>query len=73
MSQIEVPSEILSLSVDDRLLLVGKIWDSINKDGFPPLSQASRDLIDRRIEEADADPESRVTAAQVFEELGRKG
>jgi putative addiction module component (TIGR02574 family) len=72
MGQIEVPPEILSLSVDDRLQLVGKIWDSISKDGLPPLSQASRDLIDRRIGEADANPQERVAAARTFEELGRK-
>jgi putative addiction module component (TIGR02574 family) len=72
MTQIEVPPEILRLSVDDRLQLVGKIWDSISKDGLPPLSQASRDLIDRRIEAADANPQSRISAAQVFDELGRK-
>jgi putative addiction module component (TIGR02574 family) len=72
MSPIEVPPEILSLFVDHRPLLVEKIWDSIHKDGLPPISQASRDFIDRRIDEADANPESRVAAALVFEELGRQ-
>jgi putative addiction module component (TIGR02574 family) len=72
MTQIEVPPEILRLSVDDRLLLVGKIWDSISKDGLPPLSQATRDLIDRRIESADANPKSRMSSTQVFDELERK-
>ncbi len=72
MSQIEVPAEILRLSVDDRLELVAKIWDSISQDGLPPLSQAARELVDRRIEAADRNPQSRVPAAQVFDELERK-
>jgi putative addiction module component (TIGR02574 family) len=71
MSQIEVPPEILSLSVNDRLLLVGKIWDSISKDGLHPLPQATQDLIDCRIEEADEKPQTQVDASKVFEELGR--
>ena len=71
MSQIEVPPEILRLSVDDRLLLVGKIWDSISSDGLPPVSKATRELIDRRISEADANPQSRISATEVFDELGR--
>ena len=71
MSQIEVPPEILRLSVDDRLLLVGKIWDSISSDGLPPVSIATRELIDRRISEADANPQSRISATEVFDELGR--
>ena len=71
MSQIEVPPEILRLSVDDRLLLVGKIWDSISSDGLPPVSKATRELIDRRISEADANPQSRIYATEVLDELGR--
>ena len=72
MSQFEIPLEILRLPVEDRLLLVGKIWDSISAEGFPPLSQAMRQLIDRRISEADANPAASMPATDVFAELGRK-
>ena len=73
VSQIEVPPEILKMPVADRLELVGKIWDSINQDGVPPLTEAARNLIDERIAEADANPDSRIPAKDVFDELGQKG
>ena len=71
MSLSDVPPEILNLSVADRLELVTKIWDSIVDDGLPPLTQAQRDLIDERIAEADSDPQSRISAAEVFDDLGQ--
>lgn len=72
MNQIEVPPEILRLPVEDRLLLVGKIWDSISDEGLPPISEAMRQLIDRRIAEADANPKASIPAEEVFAELERK-
>jgi putative addiction module component (TIGR02574 family) len=72
MNPIEVPPEILSMPVDDRLLLVGKIWDSISKDGLPPISAATKRLIDERIDAANSAPEAMIPARVVFEELGRK-
>jgi len=71
VSLSDVPPEILNLSVADRLELVTKIWDSIVDDGLPPLTQAQRDLIDERIAEADSDPQSRISAAEVFDDLGQ--
>lgn len=56
MSQIEVPPEILSLSIADRLTLIGKIWDSINREGPPPLSDEHRRILDERLAELEADP-----------------
>ena len=73
MNRIEVPQEILNLPVADRLELVGKIWGSIANDGLPPLTQATRDLIDERIAEADSNPEQRIPAKDVFDESGRQG
>lgn len=72
MNQIEVPPEILNLPVADRLELVGKIWDSITNDGLPPLTQATRKLIDERIAEADSNLEQRIPAKDVFHDLGRQ-
>jgi putative addiction module component (TIGR02574 family) len=73
MSQIEVPPEILKMPVTDRLELVGKIWDSISHDGFPPITESTRALIDARIEEADANTEGRIPAKSVFDDMRRKG
>jgi putative addiction module component (TIGR02574 family) len=65
----DVPPEILNLPVRERLELVAKIWDSIASEGLPPLTQAQRDLIDGRIAEADANPESRIAAEDAFNDL----
>ena len=56
MNPIEVPSEILSLPVADRLTLIGKIWDSINQNGTPPLSEAHRRVLDERLAALDRNP-----------------
>ncbi len=56
MNQIEVPLEILNLSIDDRLVLVGKIWDSINADNPPPIGDQQRKLLDERLAELEANP-----------------
>lgn len=69
MSLSDVPPEILHLPVAERLELVAKIWDSIASDGLPPLTQAQRDLIDERIAEADSNPQDRIPAEDVFNDL----
>jgi putative addiction module component (TIGR02574 family) len=71
MNPSEVPPEILNLPVSDRLELIGKIWDSIVQDGLPPLTQGQRELLDKRISEADADPQSRIPASTVFHDARR--
>ena len=71
MNPSEVPPEILNLSVTARLELVGKIWDSIAEDGFPPLTQKQRDLLDERILEADSNPQNRIPASVVFQNARR--
>lgn len=66
MNPVEVPPEILNLSVTARLELVGKIWDSIAEDGLPPLTQKQREMLDERISEADSNPQNRIPASEVF-------
>jgi len=45
------------LSVDERLILVGEIWDSIaDESGAVPLSSAQRAELDRRFAEYRANP-----------------
>lgn len=55
------PSDYRHLSVEERLQLVGDIWDSIAEDAavdpdLLPLSDEERAEIDRRVAEDDADP-----------------
>jgi putative addiction module component (TIGR02574 family) len=50
-------SEILKLSVAERIQLVEDIWDSIAADPDAlPLTPEQREELDRRLADADADP-----------------
>ena len=69
MSQIEVPPEILGMPVSDRIELVAKIWDSISRDGLPPLSDEHRKVLDERLAAHRANPESGITLAELRNEL----
>ena len=61
-----------SLSVDERLQLVGDIWDSIADEAnanpdLLPLSDAERAELDRRIAELEANPDSGIPMDEVLE------
>ncbi|MCF7961576.1 MAG: addiction module protein [Pirellula sp.] len=50
MSDVQLPSEILKLSVHDRMELVTKIWESIAETGATrPLSDAHAHILDQRL------------------------
>lgn len=67
-------SEIMKLSVADRIALVELIWDSIDAEAeFAEMSDELRQELDRRIADAEANPgagrswaevEARVLASQ---------
>ena len=66
--------DFLSLSIDERLQLVGDIWDSIadaanTSPDVLPLTEAQKAELDRRIAEADADPASLVPMDEVLERV----
>lgn len=56
MDPVEIPAEIRRMPVPDRLVLVGKIWDSIVEDGLPPLSEEQRHLLDERLAALESNP-----------------
>ena len=59
-------SEILKLSVAERIQLVEDIWDSIAAEpGALPLSPAQAAELDRRLSEAEADPGAGRSWAEV--------
>ncbi len=63
-------SDILELSILERLKLVQEIWESIRE--FPeeiPLTQDQKDELDRRLEEHRADPDSAIPWTVVREKL----
>ena len=59
-------NEIASLSVEDRILLVQAIWDSIAADqAYPELTEAQKRELDARIEDSDMNPDDTLTWEEV--------
>jgi len=61
--------ELLKLSVEERLQLIGELWDSIEAEELPPLSDAWKKEIERRLAEHEADPSSGLDWETVRAEL----
>jgi putative addiction module component (TIGR02574 family) len=54
------------LSADDRLALVQEIWDSLAADAVPiPLSEAQKQLFNRRLADLDRNPNDVLTWEQI--------
>jgi putative addiction module component (TIGR02574 family) len=63
-----------SLSVPERLDLVGDIWDSIAQDAESlELTPEERAELDRRLAEHERDPSSAIPWETVKDELFRRG
>ncbi len=68
-------AEIKQLDIDDRILLVGQIWDSVADDRSAEteeplgLSQAQKDELDRRLAEYEKSPEECLTWKEVKSRL----
>jgi putative addiction module component (TIGR02574 family) len=66
-------SEIAALSIDERLALIDDLWESIEeRDEAFALSDGHREILDKRIEEADRHPETSVPWEVVRAELAEK-
>lgn len=63
---------ITLLSVDERLELIGAIWDSIaNSDPQPQLPDWHRNTLDERLARADQNPEASIRWEDLKTELRR--
>jgi putative addiction module component (TIGR02574 family) len=59
-------NEIASLTVEERIHIVQAIWDSIAAEqAYPDLTEAQKQELDRRIEDAEANPDDVLTWAEV--------
>ena len=68
----ELVTEILALSVPERMRLLGAIWDSLSTvPEALPLTQWQKDELDRRLAEFEADPDSGATLEEVFARIRR--
>jgi putative addiction module component (TIGR02574 family) len=64
--------ELLKLSVEERLELIGLLWDSIEAEQHPSLTEAQKAELDRRIAEHEADPSTALAWEDVRAELARE-
>ena len=65
--------DILQLSIDERLDLVEKIWDSIVASDEPlPLTQAQRAELDRRLQAHAQNPDEVETWNEVKSKIQRR-
>jgi len=63
--------EISRLSVDERLDLIGQLWDSLEHEPLP-LSSAQQRELDRRLATLDEDRAAGVSWEALRTELGRR-
>jgi putative addiction module component (TIGR02574 family) len=62
----EALSAINAMSIDDRIRLVDAIWEGIEAEQrIPPLTEAHKQELDRRIAAYEASPQSGVSWEQV--------
>jgi len=65
------PDEISRLSPEERLALIGQLWDSLH-EAEVSLSAAQRSELERRISTLDQDRGQAVTWEQLQAELARR-
>jgi putative addiction module component (TIGR02574 family) len=72
MSRVHL-AQILELPVGERVKLVQAIWDSVSEVPEPfPLSEAEREMLDRRLEAYRRHPEAASPWAEVKERILRR-
>jgi putative addiction module component (TIGR02574 family) len=60
------------LSVEEKLQLVEDLWDDIDEALMPPMSDALKQELDRRVAWADANPGSSRSLDDIASSLGVK-
>lgn len=52
------PIVVDELTTDERVDLIGRLWDSLDADAAAPMTESLRQELVRREADADSDPES---------------
>jgi putative addiction module component (TIGR02574 family) len=60
---------LASLSVDERIALIGTLWDSLEPDEAAPITPELAAELDRRLADAEANPDEWVSWEQLRAEL----
>lgn len=69
MAHAAVNLPVEELTVDERLTLLGRLWDSLLDAGPPPIPAWHRDELRHRIAAADADPSASIPLENLRREL----
>ena len=73
MKHTDLMEQIRRLDVDDRVRLIGDIWETIHADSEPPpLTEAQRTELRRRIAEHKRDPSSAIPADRALAKLRKR-
>jgi putative addiction module component (TIGR02574 family) len=73
MKTIDLADQIRQLSVDERIRLIGDIWEGIHADSEPPpLTEAQRSELARRMDEHKRDPSSAIPWEEAFAKLSER-
>ena len=60
------------LGMEDRLALIDQLWDSIASAGGPPLTEAQRLELDRRLADHEANPDDVVSWDEVRRSISER-
>ena len=63
-------AKVVSLSTEERLELIGAVWDSLNHDELP-VSEAERALLDARLADMESNPDDQSPWQDVKSRLER--
>ena len=70
MTQILDRLDIRKLSIEERIQLVGEIWDSIaDEEGLFELTEAQREEIERRMQTFDTATERGITWEEIVQRV----
>ena len=66
---VERSETLESLTAEERIALIGRLWDSLDPAAAAPLTPSLAADLDRRETEADADPDAGIPWAALRDEL----
>lgn len=66
---VERSQTLKSLTAEERIALIGRLWDSLDPAAAAPLSPSLAAELDSREAEADADPDAGIPWAALRDEL----
>ncbi len=73
MTKIELERALAELPTEEQIELIGRAWDNLAADpeNLGPLTDADRELLDRRVADHEADPASAISIDDTIAEARR--